>query len=367
MKKICPTHCLRFVREVKKLDGSEYPPNTVRELVIMIQMHLHENSVFWKLLDQPQFLTLRNVVDNTMKERHCAGLGKRRSSDIISLDHENKLFNRGVLGDSSPEQLLKTVIYMVGMHCALRGGSEHSNLRRPECDSQITFDRDTSGRERLVYTEDPPQKTNQGGLFSKGMNKVVYIYGASKMSRCPIYLFKKYIGLLPQTKSCRKLYLRVRKVPTPNVWYCDQPYGLNKLKTVVKDICKAGGIEGHFTNHSLRATCASHLFDQNVPAQIIKAITGHKSDCVRVYKRTSDHLRESASKMVSGEMKEKRVKVETDSEECEAKSVKTEVTPKGGPLSYSQMVKNVLKTRCEMRKKTMGKCTMKAKRIVNKA
>ena len=55
-----------FVREVKKLDGSEYPPNTVREMVIMVQMHLHQNNVFRKLFDQVEFATLQNVVDNTM-------------------------------------------------------------------------------------------------------------------------------------------------------------------------------------------------------------------------------------------------------------------------------------------------------------
>ena len=118
----------RFVGEVKKIDGSDYPPNTVRELVIMIQMYLHENCVFRKLLDQVKFLILRNVVDNTMKEYHSAGLGVRRSSDIITLDHENKLFNKCVLGSSSAEQLLKTIIYMVGLHCALRGGLERSKL-----------------------------------------------------------------------------------------------------------------------------------------------------------------------------------------------------------------------------------------------
>ena len=32
----------RFVLEIKKVDGCEYPPNTIREIVIMIQMHLHE-------------------------------------------------------------------------------------------------------------------------------------------------------------------------------------------------------------------------------------------------------------------------------------------------------------------------------------
>ena len=58
----------------------------------MIQMCLHKNRVFWKLLDQKEFSKLRNMVDNTMKESHMAGLGVRHSSDVICLEHEDKLF-----------------------------------------------------------------------------------------------------------------------------------------------------------------------------------------------------------------------------------------------------------------------------------
>ena len=49
---------VRFIREIKKLDNSDYPPNTLREIVIMIQMHLHQNDMMWKLLDQEEFITL---------------------------------------------------------------------------------------------------------------------------------------------------------------------------------------------------------------------------------------------------------------------------------------------------------------------
>ena len=66
---LCFTLC-RFVHEVKKLDGTEYPLNTLREIVICIQMFLNEYNVFWKLFDHHKFIQLRNVVDNTMKERH---------------------------------------------------------------------------------------------------------------------------------------------------------------------------------------------------------------------------------------------------------------------------------------------------------
>ena len=97
----------------------------------MIQMHLHQNRVYWKLLDEDAFKDLRNIVDNTMKDRHARGLGAHQSCDIISLTHKNILYERKALGEHEPEQLLQIVIYMLGLHLALRGGVEHLRLRRP--------------------------------------------------------------------------------------------------------------------------------------------------------------------------------------------------------------------------------------------
>ena len=36
----------RFIREIKKFNGDDYPLNTLREIIIMIQMYLHKNNVF---------------------------------------------------------------------------------------------------------------------------------------------------------------------------------------------------------------------------------------------------------------------------------------------------------------------------------
>ena len=282
----------RFIREVKRLDGKDYPPNTLRELIIMIQMYLHKNGIFWRLLDNPEFVVLHNVLDNTMKERHSMGLGVRQPSKIISLNHEATMFEKEILGEESPEQLLNTVIYMIGMHCALRGGMEHNKLRCPGCGSQLTFQCDNRGMEQLVYREDPLQKTNQGGLECNGTRKVVYVYGAEDQRRCPLQILKKYIGLLPETKQCKKLYLQAKERASPKVCFCDQPYGNNKIKVTIREMCKNAGLVGKFTNHSLRATCASHMYGNDGLEQLIKEVTGHRSECVRTYKRTSDQLRQ---------------------------------------------------------------------------
>ena len=61
-----------------------------------------------------------------MNEHTAIRLGVRRSSSVISLDNENRMFDLGILGEDTPIKLLETVIYMLGLHLALRGGVKHA-------------------------------------------------------------------------------------------------------------------------------------------------------------------------------------------------------------------------------------------------
>ncbi len=84
----------------------------------------------------------------------------------------------------------------------------------------------------------------------------------------------------------------------PYYWYSDKPVGVNSLKKVVNNMMKNAGIEGCFTNHSLRVTTATRMFQKGVDKQLIKCVTGHKSDAVRLYKRPSDNLMKTACSAV---------------------------------------------------------------------
>ena len=59
----------------------------------------------------------------------------------------------------------------------------------------------------------------------------------------------------------------------------------------VSRLCKSAGIGGYKTNHSLRVTAATRLYQAGVMfhRQLIMKRTGHRSiEGVRVYKRASD-------------------------------------------------------------------------------
>ena len=70
-------------------------------------------------------------------------------------------------------------------------------------------------------------------------------------------------------------------------WYSSQPWGENKLATMVKSMFSKIGISGK-TNHSLRATGASQMFQAGVPEKIVQERTGHRStEALRMYERTT--------------------------------------------------------------------------------
>ena len=49
------------------------------------------------------------------------------------------------------------------------------------------------------------------------------------------------------------------------VWFGIVLVGYNTLEQTVKRICKKGNIDGHFTNHSLRATIGSRGIERGIP------------------------------------------------------------------------------------------------------
>ena len=64
--------------------------------------------------------------------------------------------------------------------------------------------------------------------------------------------------------------------------------------------CKSANIGGYRTNHSLRATSASRLYQSNLDEQIICETTGHRSSAVRSYKRTSIDQQKAKSDVLYG-------------------------------------------------------------------
>ncbi len=307
-----------FLSDVKRADRSEYPGKTLCSLLIMIQLDLEKTGLDWKLLDDKEFLSVRNTLDNLMKERARSRVSVEKKFDTITVENEEELWAQGLLGSDNPKQLREMVMYLVGLSFALRGGKEQWLLRCPPYNPQITVQSRADGTKFLEYRKDLQSKSNQGGLTTrKWQPKVVKALGNSDPSRNIVLLYDKYVSLLlpdPKCNALHKYELPLGKV-TAHMWYQDCPLSINAVSKVVNTLMSRAGILGHFTNHSLHVTVATRMFNAGIEEQVIKERMGHKSDAVWAYKRTSDSVLEQAEKAAIGEKSKVPKKVGKDDEE----------------------------------------------------
>ena len=82
-------------------------------------------------------------------------------------------------------------------------------------------------------------------------------------------------------------------------------------------------VSGFFTNHSLRATCATRMFRSGVDEQLICQRTGHRSSAVRAYKRPCEDQMRAISNVIQGKrpcVATSTVSVNPDKEEVTSKT-----------------------------------------------
>ncbi|XP_067668331.1 uncharacterized protein KIAA1958-like [Haliotis asinina] len=202
----------KFVLEVRKKDGLEYPPNSLFQIVMGIQSYIKTVSkVNVEFLQSDVFEEFRQVLDGEMKRLTRNGLGQCvKKAEAISVDEEELLWRNGQLGDRNPRVLVNTLLYLNGKHFGLHGHED-------------------------------------------------------------------------------AFYLQALQTPTDKCWYSRQPLGHNTLQKIVPEMCRKAGVQSYKTNHSLRVTTATHLYQAGVSEPLIMERTGHRSvTSVRSYTRTSE-------------------------------------------------------------------------------
>lgn len=198
----------------------------------------------------------------------------------------------------SSTQWFFATVFCNGLYFALRSGKEHRQLRLRPCQVELV-ERDGE-RAYLKYTEDI-SKNRPGGIKGRKVNpKIVYHHASENPERCFLRLFKKYIQLCPDNPDLAAFYLQPLKSPTLDRWYSTKPLGHNTISKTISRLCSAAGILGYKTNHSLRATAATRLYQSGIDEQLVMERTGHRSlEGVRAYKRTSEEQREVLSDILN--------------------------------------------------------------------
>ena len=255
----------RFVTEVRKKDGTPYPPRSIHLILAALQRIMLENTPNApKFFDRnnSSFRDLRRTCDSVYRKLRNDGVGTEVNHTLtFTHEEEQKLWDTGVLSVCSPKSLQRAVFFYVGKRFCIRGGEEQRKLGPSQ------FKR-TSNPDCYTYVEHG-SKNRSGGLDQlKVENKRVPCYAVPDQSpKCLVFLLDLYFEKLPLYAFEKDIFYCRSKPSTPTsdpCWYESIAVGKNKLGSMVKEICVDAGIAVK-TNHSLRATGASAMFQSNVP------------------------------------------------------------------------------------------------------
>ncbi|XP_006815954.1 uncharacterized protein LOC102800591 [Saccoglossus kowalevskii] len=174
-----------------------------------------------------------------------------------------------LLEDYSPRVLVRTMVFLNSKQFGLKSRMGHRALR---CHlPQITLHESPGETPHLKYVEDV-SKSKQGGLKHRRVRRKEVMHYANAILECT--RSTRHSAHLRETN-----YLQPRRKyeESDKIWFTKQQMGYNSIQLVVPDLLRSAGIVGNFTNHSLRATAATSLYEHGVDEQLIMERAGHRS------------------------------------------------------------------------------------------
>ena len=128
----------RFILEVQKKDRTLYPANSLHHIIAGLQLHLQARGCLVDFFSDKEFTDFKLLLDAEMTRIQGSGVGtKVRKAEIITVEEEELLWEKGILGDKTPQTLLDTIIFLCGLFFALCSGKKHRQLRRNPCQIQL--------------------------------------------------------------------------------------------------------------------------------------------------------------------------------------------------------------------------------------
>ena len=190
------------------------------------------------------------------------------------MEDENLLWEASVISFESPQTRQNMIFYYVGLHFCLRGVQEQHDLTVQQL---IRHPSDLDSYDDSTYYQyvELISKNNQHRFKDIHMkNKTTKVYAMVGSTKCMVKMLDFYISKLPQDP--KSFYLRpLKSRPTDDTkpWYINVPVGVNTLKGMLPKMSEEAGTKSRYTNHSLRATSTTRLFNSDVPEKIIQDIT----------------------------------------------------------------------------------------------
>ena len=97
----------QFYAEIKRKDGKDYEPDSLRVMQAAIQCYLVKKQRYINILSDPEFSSSRSVLEGKAKILRQNGYARRpNASQALTNEEEELLWTEGKLGKDSPTSLV---------------------------------------------------------------------------------------------------------------------------------------------------------------------------------------------------------------------------------------------------------------------
>ena len=269
-----------FIITVRKKDGNEdYEPSSLCSLMASFERYLKKkNYRGFSIMKDAEFEQARKALQSKQKDLKQKGKGNKPNASVALTEEEIKLlYDKELLGTSTPEALLNTIWFNNTIHFGLRGCKEHRNM----CWGDVQLRQTTNGEEFLEYSERQTKtRTGENPRDVRQIKpKMLSVPGSEKD---PVAAYQLYAKKRPteMNDSDAPFYLAINnctKQESSKPWSRKSAVGQNKHNSLMRKMAEKAGLRPNVTNHSGRKTMIQALTNNDIPATDIIQLSGHKN------------------------------------------------------------------------------------------
>ena len=225
-----------------------------------------------------EFEQARKTLQSKQKDLKQKGKGNKPNASVALTEEEIKLlYDKELLGTSTPEALLNTIWFNNTIHFGLRGCKEHRNM----CWGDVQLRQTTNGEEFLEYSE--RQTKTRTGENSRDVRQIQpKMFSVPGSEKDPVAAYQLYAKKrrTEMNDSDAPFYLAINnctKQESSKPWFKKSAVGQNKLNSLMRKMAEKAGLGPNVTNHSGRKTMIQALTNNDIPATDIIQLSGHKN------------------------------------------------------------------------------------------
>ena len=258
----------KFVLAVRKKNGEEYEPSSLRAFIQSIDRHLRKNNYGFSMLNVKEFHEVQDILKK--KQKQLKSIGKENqpnAADLLSDEDIDTFYSRKVLGIHSPRALLNTLWINNCTFFGMRPGKEQRDLSWGD----LQLKTDSEGNRFIEFNIERQTKTGTGENPRNIREKKPKMYeDKSNADRCPVNTYLAYKEHRPTSMMTNEspFYLAVNNEnPKPGqMWFKCSPLGVNSLRSMLKNMIRDSGLETDkkLVNHSTRKHLVQKLVDNDI-------------------------------------------------------------------------------------------------------